>query len=229
MGLGLSRGPARIKRVRKFTYELQGVYYESLAGVKETRDIELNFQTEFQSSERIQVNYLDTFELLTSPLRLAGGVTVPPGGYSLRTLKAQATIGQQRVVSGSVFVEHGPFYSGDRTALGFTGARVKLNAHLAFEPGVQINRVRLPFGSFNTALVSTRTTYAITPMMFLSGLVQYNSSNNAFSTNMRLRGESRPGSELFVVLNEGRHTRRGGFPHLENRSFVVKVNRLLRF
>jgi hypothetical protein len=59
--------------------------------------------------------------------------------------------------------------------------------------------------------------------------VQYNSSNNAFSTNLRLRWEYLPGSELFVVLNESRHTQRGGFPHLENRSLVVKVNRLLRF
>ncbi|OFW10892.1 MAG: hypothetical protein A3H96_20910 [Acidobacteria bacterium RIFCSPLOWO2_02_FULL_67_36] len=229
LALRFSPRPTRIRSVRKFTYEVQGVYYETLAGVKETRDVEFTFQTEFQSSERIQVSYLDTFELLTSPLRLARGVTVPPGGYYLRTLTAQTTIGQQRAISGDISVEHGPFYSGDRTAFGFTGARVKLNAHLAFEPGIQINRVTLPFGSFNTALVSTRTTYAITPMMFLSGLVQYNSSNNAFSTNVRLRWEYRPGSELFVVLNEGRHTRRGGFPHLENRSFVVKVNRLLRF
>jgi hypothetical protein len=229
LALRFSPRPTRIRSVRKFSYELQGVYYESLAGVKETRDIEFNFQTEFQSSDRIQVTYLDRFERLTSPFHLARGVIVPPGAYYLRTVTAKATIGQQRAVSGDIFVEHGPFYSGDRTAFGFTGARVKLNPHLALEPGVQINRVRLPFGSFDTALVSTRTTYAITPMMFLSGLVQYNSSNNAFSTNLRLRWEYLPGSELFVVLNESRHTQRGGFPHLENRSLVVKVNRLLRF
>src|SRR3990172_13159508 len=201
----------------------------AVAGVKETRDVEFTFQTEFQSSERIQVSYLDTFELLTSPLRLARGVTVPPGGYYLRTLTAQTTIGQQRAISGDISVEHGPFYSGDRTAFGFTGARVKLNAHLAFEPGIQINRVTLPFGSFNTALVSTRATYAITPMMFLSGLVQYNSSNNAFGTNVRLRWEYLPGSELFVVFNENRDTQRRRFPDLQNRSFVVKLNRLLLF
>ena len=43
--------------------------------------------------------------------------------------------------SGNVSVEHGPFYAGKRTAFGFTGARLRLNAHLAFEPRVQINRV----------------------------------------------------------------------------------------
>ena len=228
VALRFSPRPTRSKRVRKFTYELQGVYYESLAGVKETRDLEFTFQTEFQSSDRIQVAYLDKFELLTSPFRLAGGVTVPPGSYALRTLTAQATIGQQRTISGDIFVEHGPFYSGDRTAFGYTGARVKLNAHLAFEPGFQINRVTLPFGSFTTALVSTRATYAITPMMFLSGLVQYNSSNNAFGTNVRLRWEYLPGSELFVVFNETRDTRLRGFPDFQSRAIIVKINRLFR-
>jgi hypothetical protein len=37
------------------------------------------------------------------------------------------------------------------------------------------------------------------------------------------------GSELFVVYNEGRDTRASGLPDLQNRSMVVKVNRLLRF
>ena len=77
-----------------------------LTGVKETRDIQFNFQTEFQSSERILVGYLDKFELLTAPLRLAGGVTVPPGAYDLRTLTGQVTIGQQRAVSGDIAVEY---------------------------------------------------------------------------------------------------------------------------
>ena len=227
--LRFSPRPTRIRSVRKFTYEIQGIYYESLAGVREQRDIEYNFMTEFQSSDRIELNYWDKFELLTSPLRLPRGVTVPPGGYDVSTMVAQLTIGQQRFASGNLFVEHGPFYGGDRTAFGYSGARVKLNAHLALEPGIQINRVTLPVGAFNTTLATTRATYTITPMMFLSGLLQYNSSNNSFGTNMRLRWEYLPGSELFVVFNEGRDTLRSGFPYLQNRSVVVKVNRLVRF
>jgi len=77
--------------------------------------------------------------------------------------------------------------------------------------------------------VSSRVTYTITPMMFVSGLLQYNSSNNTYSTNLRLRWEYLPGSELFVVYNEGRDTARPGFPGLQNRALVVKANRLLRF
>jgi hypothetical protein len=77
--------------------------------------------------------------------------------------------------------------------------------------------------------VTSRVTYTVTPLMFFSALVQYNSSNNTLSTNARFRWEYLPGSELFVVYNEGRDTALAGSPDLMNRSFIVKVNRLLRF
>jgi len=66
--------------------------------------------------------------------------------------------------------------------------------------------------------------------MFLSALIQYNSSNNALSSNIRLRWEYQPGSELFVVYNEQRDTLTpNSLPVLENRTFIIKINRLLRF
>jgi hypothetical protein len=65
--------------------------------------------------------------------------------------------------------------------------------------------------------------------MFVSGLVQYNSSNNSLNTNVRLRWEYQPGSELFVVYNEGRDTLRAGTPDLQNRAIVIKLNRLFRY
>ena len=88
----------------------------------------------------------------------------------------------------------------------------------------------MPQGSFTTQLVTTRATYTFTPTMFVSALLQYNSSNSALSTNVRLRWEYQPGSELFVVFNEQRDSfTPQRFPELENRTFIVKINRLFRF
>jgi hypothetical protein len=157
------------------------------------------------------------------------GVTIPTGGYTVSTFRAAYQLGQQRLVSGTAFTEAGPFYDGTRTAAGFNSARVKASQQLSFEPGVQVNRVTMPYGDFTAKLASARTTYTITPMMFVSGLVQYNSSNRLFATNVRMRWEYQPGSELFVVYNDGRDTTGDGFPDLQNRSVIVKVNRLFRF
>ena len=65
--------------------------------------------------------------------------------------------------------------------------------------------------------------------MFVSALLQYNSGNNSLGANLRFRWEYQPGSELFVVYNEQRDTLSRGAPELENRAFIIKINRLFRF
>ena len=222
--------PTRIKSIRKFTYQANWEIFENAAGQLETREMQAEFQAEFQSSDKIQVQYTHGYELLPESFRISRGVTIPGGGYDLRNLHAQINLGQQRAVSGTLFADVGPFYGGDRTQFGYSFGRVKLNPHLALEPGLAINRVTLPYGDFTSSLVSSRLTYTITPMMFVSSLVQYNSSNHTLSTNARLRWEYRPGSEFFVVYNEGRDTQAPGrSSELQGRVFVIKVNRLLRF
>jgi hypothetical protein len=65
--------------------------------------------------------------------------------------------------------------------------------------------------------------------MFISSLVQYSSSANTVSANVRLRWEYQPGSEFFIVYNDQRDTLTSGFPDTANRALVVKFNRLLSF
>ena len=138
-------------------------------------------------------------------------------------------LGTQRRLSGTVAVQHGSFFSGDRTGVEFIGGRLELTPQLSVEPGASFNWVDLPEGEFTTELVTARTTYTVTPLMFFSALLQYNSSNNSLGANIRFRWEYQPGSELFVVYNEQRDTLMPRMPEIESRAFIVKVNRLLRF
>jgi hypothetical protein len=223
------RPKQRFRSVRKFIYQVSAEYYENGAGQKESRQIGTEFQVEFQSSDRIEIHYYDDFEFLAVPFRIARNVTVPAGGYYVRRPRVEIQLGQQRLISGTFWGEGGSFYGGTRAAVGYSGGRVKLNPRLAVEPGFQVNRVNLPWGVFTTNLATTRTTFTVTPTMFVSGLMQYNSSTASFSTNLRLRWEYLPGSELFVVYNEGRDTLPIGFPELQSRSLVFKINRLFRF
>ena len=107
--------------------------------------------------------------------------------------------------------------------------RLDLTRQLSVEPGLSLNWIDLPEGSFTTELVTARTTFTVTPLMFVSALLQYNSTNNSVGANVRLRWEYQPGSELFIVYNEQRNTLSPRFPLLENRAFIVKLNRLFRF
>ena len=100
---------------------------------------------------------------------------------------------------------------------------------LAIEPTYTLNDVELVQGDFTHNLFGSRVTYTMTPLMFASALIQYNSATASVSTNARLRWEYQPGSELFVVYNEDRNTSSLGVQGLSTRSIIVKVNRLFRY
>ncbi len=219
----------RFRAVRKFSYSGQVEYWENGAGSKEQREVSADFQIEFQNSDRFELGQSDLWEFVPGPFAIARGVTIPTGGYDQRTFRSAYQLGQQRMTSGTAYVEYGAFYGGTRAADGYTSGRMNLSPHFSVEPRLTVDRVRLPFGDFTSTLLSSRVTWTVTPMMFVSGLLQYNSSNNSFGTNLRLRWEYHPGSELFLVYNDGRDTSVRGMPQLQNRALIFKINRLLRF
>ena len=221
--------PRSIAAIRKFSWSAQINYITDRAGVLETREAEGRFAIELENGDNYNLSYARNYEFLKQPFPIAPGVTIPVGGYSFQDVRTSYSFGSQRRLAGRLSAQHGSFFSGDRTSVGFTGGRLEVTPQLSVEPSVSVNWVDLPEGSFTTELVTAGTTYTITPLMFVSALVQYNSSNDSLGTNLRFRWEYQPGSELFVVYNDQRNTVTRGYPELENRAFVIKVNRLFRF
>jgi hypothetical protein len=215
--------------VRKYFYQGHLEYIENTRNVLESRAWDGEFAIEFQNNDRISLMYRDSFEFLPRPFAISPGVILPIGSYDFGTVIAGYNLGQQRDLSANISVELGTFYNGDKTTLNIARGRTKITNQLSAEPTYSYNRVSLVEGDFTTHLLGSRITYTVTPMMFVSALVQYNSGINAVSTNARLRWEYQPGSELFVVYNEERNTLAPGFPNLTNRAFIVKFNRLFRF
>ena len=229
---GLVRFSPRTKRftsVRKFFTSLSSQYIQNAAGRRELQSVNAEAAIEYQNSDRLAVNYDRTYEYIPVPFRIAPGVTVPVGGYDYDNVKLSFNIGQQRSFNGIASVEYGSLYAGHKTAVGFSRGRMKLTTRFSVEPTVTLNHVELPQGTFNTNLLGSRATFTPTPLMFLSALVQYNSTARSLAANVRFRWEYSPGSEMFVVYNDQRDTRGAGFPDMTNRAFIVKVNRLFRF
>ena len=128
-------------------------------------------------------------------------------------------------------MERGSYYGGDRTAFSIGSGKLAFTPSLTIEASLSINWVDLPFGGFTTHFYRSRVFYSFSPRLFLAGFLQYNSRNDAVSTNVRVRWEYDLGSELFVVFIEERPTdlARRRFSDTLNCSLVVKINRLLRF
>jgi hypothetical protein len=220
--------PRNIPGLRKVYYTTSVQYFTDAAWEHvESRDQQAAFRADFTNGDRTQIEVSRTYEAIKQPFTLAKGVRVPVGGYSFQQVQGSVTFGPQRKVSGTAVAMHGSFYDGTVTEVGWR-SRVEFLPQFYAEPTVTVNHVDVPWGRGYSNLVSSRLTYTLTPRMFVSGLVQYQSRLDAVSTNARFRWEYRPGSELFVVYSDGRTTLSRGIPDVQNRSFVVKVTRLFQ-
>ncbi len=221
--------PRQARLVRKYFWTTTATYIENTSGRLEPRTLDSEFAMDFQSGDRLFASGTSNYEFLPRPFRIASTVTLPVAAYDFASVRAGYTFGQQRKVSGTVSLERGSFYNGDRTTLAVSRGRAEMSARLSVEPTLSLNRVHLAQGDFTTTVAGTRVTATMTPFMFTSALIQYTSASNTLSANVRFRWEYTPGSEFFVVYNDQRDTLRPGFPDVVNRALIVKFTRLLRY
>jgi hypothetical protein len=215
--------------VRKYTLQASLEYTTSAStGALETREAIARFDLQFENGERWRNHYSRQYEFLTEPFTIASGVVIPVGGYDFETVQSRYTIGQQRLISGSLGFQAGTFYGGKRSEVSFSG-RMKLGTKFGIEPSVAVNFIDLPQGQFETKIGRLRAVVTMTPRMFVEALAQYSSNGDSVGTNVRYRWEYQPGSDLFVVYTETRDTLVGGFPGLVNRGFAIKLTRQIRF
>jgi hypothetical protein len=230
MGARFSPRPASNTLIRRLNWEAGYDYITDSRRTRvENRQLSGVFQIDFHSSDQWTLEYTDDFEYLPRNFQIAPGVTLPIGGYDYDTVRMTYELGQQRLVSGRLSVATGTFYDGHKKEASFTSGRVALSARVNIEPGLTMNWVNLPYGSFKNRLMTARGIYTPSPRTLISSLVQYNASDHTLSSSVRLRWEYVPGSEFFVVYSDGRNITEAMVPGLVNRTFAIKLTRLLRF
>jgi hypothetical protein len=230
-GIRFSPRPARRGRVRQYLFEGTLEYVTTTRNRLESRERRLNTRVDLQNGDQFGATYTDDLEALAVPFPIATGIRIPVGSYTFQNARLYYTSAPQHRISGTFSLDAGSFYSGTKTAAAYKG-RLELTPRFAVEPNLSLNWIDLPQGAFTSTLVGNRATYTLTPRMFVAALVQYTSSTTSVLTNVRLRWEYSPGSEMFVVYSEGRDTEplaplRG--TQIENRGLTVKVTKLLRF
>jgi hypothetical protein len=226
----VSRRTRRSRVFRRVNLDTAFDYVQNAAHTQvQNKESKTTFNLEMNSSDVLRVAYRRDYELLPRNFAIASGVTVPRGGYTYRAMDASYSFGQQRRLAGAVSTTIGSLYNGTIRSIGISNGYATFNRHLNFEPGMTLNWVDLPWGSFLNRLVTNRTIVTPTPRMLLSSLMQWNGAAHTLSTSVRLNWEYRPSSQLFVVYSDGRTTVGQGWPDMVNRSFAVKVTRLLRF
>ncbi len=198
-----------------------------LDGFTETRVVHIDSHFEFANGAFFQLPAVNlTREGLKDPFEIADGVIIPPGTYDNVEWGFAFNTNLSAPLSYRGRFEVGGFYGGHRKSLsGSFGARV--GSRFIAELRHSVDDVDLPQGSFETALVGLRMSYAFTPRIYLQSLVQYNNQDDEFSGNFRLGWLSTAGTGLFVVFNTIERTVGSTGPL--DRALIVKFTRQFTF
>jgi hypothetical protein len=158
---------------------------------------------------------------------MSDSIPVDPGDYHNHLLGWFGNTAPQRPValssSGSILRSFGGTVSNVQASLIATP-----DPHLRLQLGGTRNWISLPNGSLVADLVTARLTLAFSTRVMLFFLAQYNSLDRSVQANLRFNVIHRPGSDLFLVINEARGSEVSPWD-FDNRAAIAKLTYLARF
>jgi hypothetical protein len=198
-------------------------YYEDHEGRVESRTQQFNATMSRQDSSSVRMGAVREYDVLPVPFA-TGGTRLDVGEYEWTYYTAGYTSNQAKRVYGNVNVETGGYYNGERDTVR-ASINFQLGRTLLLEPNYSRNWIRLPGRQqYVTNTLNFRVSQSFSPDLFVKGFVQYNDERRSASVNLLFWYIYKPGSDLYVVYNEGRETDvpdRWSRPR--NRSLAVKM------
>ncbi len=212
------------KGVRQLRFNIDTSYFENHAGRRESQTTGYDVRLTAQDSSSYSVSFDTQYDFLPFNWSTAGGV-IPSRGYSWHNLRGSYTSNQSKRLYGSISADRGGYYSGDKQTY-----RASLNVvpkdTLLVETSYTRNRIVLPeTRPYATNVLSTRVSYSFSPDLFVKTFVQYNDARRTASLNLLFWYIYRPGSDFYIVYNEGFETAVPGPRDLRTRgrSLAIKM------
>lgn len=180
----------------------------------------------WKSSDNITLFMNAAETVVDEAFELSDGVDVPMGRYRGDHVGWFAGTSQARMLSLSSVGMVSRFYEGSLVSVSSTLTAAP-SPKVAVSLGYNRNVVDVPGGDFTADISSVRATYSFSTRMSTNLLVQYNSFDREFSTNLRFNFIHRPGSDLFIVFTENRGDDDRVW-NLSDRGLVMKITYLAR-
>ena len=220
--------PESISWLRQYFAIYEAAYFTDLSNELESA---LNTITplriQFESSDEVFLQIEHEFDGPGEPFEIIDGTTIASGDYWWTRGKAGFETAPRRMLSLRYDYSFGGFYDGHRQE---HAARLTFlpSKHFGLETDYSINFIDLPVGKFQTQLVSLTALVNFTPDLTWSNLAQYDNISDSLGINSRLIWEYRPGSKLFLVLNQSYLDERTGLV-LKQTEATLKAGAILRF
>lgn len=210
--------------VRQLRFNVDTSYFENHAGRRESQSTGYDFRLTRQDSSILSASFDTQYDYLPFDWSTAGGV-IPSAGYNWRTVRASFTSNQSRRVYAVLGADRGGYYSGDKQTFRAEVGVVPKDT-LLVETAYTRNRIVLPAsGPYVTNVLSTRVSFSFSPDLFVKSFIQYNDATRTASLNLLFWYIYRPGSDFYIVYNQGFETAVPGPRDLRTRgrSLAIKA------
>ena len=166
-----------------------------------TRRIHYMVGMGFESGATATVMYNAQFERLDKPFAVQKDVVIPVGDYDFGDWRFMYRTDPSRKVYSTITYSPQTFFDGTRTDVDLS-LGIRLGNRLSTEGQFVQNKVDLPAGDFTLRVGALKVDYALSPVMTLRTITQYNSLTKQWSTSARFNYIYRPGSDIYIVFDE---------------------------
>jgi len=183
---------------------------------------EWSWFTSFDSGDFWSIQPLRTHDVVDeefSPSDRRPDVIIPPGSYTFTTITTGPRPSRSRKIRPGLQFKAGTYYTGRRYTLN-TQTAILPSGKFTYELIYEGNWLRLPQANLSIHTLSNRLQYSVSTDFFMKLFVQWNNDSETFSTNFLLNYRYRPGSDLFLVVDNGFDTFSG--LQRRNRSVLAK-------
>jgi len=170
------------------------------------------------------------YERLSTPFQIFPGVFIPPGEYQFTRWRGSFNSAARRRLSGSINGSFGNYWSGEAKTLQ-TGVTYKMPPYFSISFNTNQTFARLPQKNFVARIISSTVSFAVSPFLSFSNLIQYDNQSRNLGWQSRVRWIVQPGNDLFFVFSQGwLQDTRGGYRFNAQESKVsAKVQYTVRF
>ena len=143
-------------------------------------------------------------DALTEPFEVSRseGIEIPVGEYWWPSYKVGIDTSSHRLVEFELSYGFGKYYDGSRSAWE-TEISVRPSSFFSIRADYELQSISLPQGDFKERLASIKTRFSLSPQLNWSNLLQYYSDGDQIGFQSRIHWEYNPGSNLYLVLNQG--------------------------
>jgi hypothetical protein len=224
--------PQNAKVIRQFQYRINGNYRTDHDKNMLDSDVGATFGIRFQNSARFSIGIEREAEFIDEDWEVREGLLIPLGTYIDYGAYLSWRGDESRTITADFNMHYRDYYSGDNLQVSLGSVITKISP-MRIELDYRYNYVNLPEGHFQTNTLGLRLLYFFSTELYIKTYLQWNDDklaqdgNEKIISNILLRWIYSPGSDLYLLYNDGRLLGPRQ-TEISNRTFMMKLTFLWR-